>query len=132
VVLLLLILAVAAVAIRSWQSPARWGTLPFDAIQWKMANSADVDCVRGKMVYRLMRDYRLKGMSRSEIISLLGPPDWVDQRWQASAVSKEAMRDAQEFIYYLGCYSGFRIDTDVLSLHFGENGKVSRVSIWQT
>lgn len=95
-----------------------WGSLPFDSGRWKAVDPRDWDSVRGKMVRSLVRDHRLKGMTRSQVIQLLGHPDGSSR--------------ATKFIYILGAYSGFGIDYDVLELEFDAAGRARKWRIYQT
>lgn len=118
-----------------WNSPrfAGWGDLPFDSGQWKAAKSWEPDNVRGKIVRSLLRHHRLTGMTRAEVIQLLGRPDGADDRvYDSMRVSDERAKTAGEFTYVLGMYSGFRIDYDVFDIRFGEDGKVRGWVIRQT
>jgi len=85
----------------------------FDATVWRNppgcgSNGCDVDCVRGQMVRDLTRSYLRLGMSRSDVIALLGNPQ------PGSLPVKTSLS------YDLGMCSGFRMDYDALVLSFND------------
>lgn len=65
---------------------------------------------RGQMYEDLTKKNLKKGMSKQDVLTLLGEPD----------VSKEET----VFTYNLGAWSGFRIDYDSLDIEFDQDGKV--------
>lgn len=66
----LILCGIAAVILSVWQfySPSH---LAFDASRWKAGDAY----LRGRMVSSLIDGKILEGMSRTEIVELLGPPD---------------------------------------------------------
>lgn len=64
----------------------------FDSLQWKFA-SLEIP-TRSLMVEDLLRSYVLKGMSRQELVALLGEPN---RTWQSE----------KEYTYFLGPMNGF-------------------------
>ena len=90
----------------------------FDSTKWKTAdmNSEANFSLRWDMMNSLRNDYDLIGMSKSEVIKLLGKPD--------ADFSTE-----EDFRYYLG-YSKTGINTGSLTVKF-ENGKVIKINVWQ-
>lgn len=53
--------------------------LPFEESKWKIRGDAGMTNEwRKRMVKDLTTNYKLKGMKNSEIINLLGPPDFSD------------------------------------------------------
>ena len=85
---------------------------------WKTKSSSAHDAdwpPRLCMVDDLLASGRLTGMSKGQVIDLLGPPDGT----QDAGVS-----------YYLGPERGLiRIDSETLMIEFGGNGKVSHQKI---
>lgn len=83
----------------------------FESQKWKNANmnSEENWSLRWDMINDLRNDYLLIGMSKNEIIKLLGEPD------NKSEISSQ-------FRYYLG-YAHFGIDTGTLIIEF-EKGSV--------
>jgi len=100
-----------------------WGNLPFDQHQWKTADLDNIECIRGRMVRSLVHSHRLIGMSREEVLQLLGPPDSLDE---PLARGESAMEAGNPIGYYLGMRGGFGIDPDILWLWFDRNGRVRR------
>ena len=90
----------------------------FESEKWKTAdlNSANNLSLRWDMMNSLRNNQYLIGMSRKEIIGLLGNPD-------------ENFTDEKTFRYYLG-YSHSGINTGSLIIDF-ENEIVKNYSVWQ-
>ncbi|MDX6189727.1 hypothetical protein SGQ83_10220 [Flavobacterium sp. Fl-318] len=90
----------------------------FDSRKWKNANLnlEENMTMRWDMMNSLRNNYKLIGMSKNEIVNLLGKP--------ASNFSTE-----KEFRYYLG-YSKTGINTGSLTITF-ENEKVAEINVWQ-
>lgn len=90
----------------------------FDSKKWKTADLALEDnfSLRWDMMNSLRNNYNLIGMSKSEIITLLGKPD-------------ESFTTQNTFRYYLG-YTHTGINTGSLIITF-DNGIVSEISVWQ-
>ena len=105
---------------------------PFDQRIWKAAKNWDSDSPRASMVDSLLADDRLRGMTRAQVIALLGPPDGVDDYTPDSMrVSQQELAGAEEFQYVLGMWSGFRMDYDCLAVRFGRGGRVVGWNVWQ-
>src|ERR1700679_1368054 len=78
------------------------------------------------MVDDLMASKRLPGMTKSEVVDLLGPPDH-----KTDFVGKRQRSIEATFSYYLGPERGFiRIDSETLILEFDIDDKVSREYIY--
>ncbi|QOG04934.1 hypothetical protein IHE43_11730 [Flavobacterium sp. MDT1-60] len=90
----------------------------FDSEKWKTADLALEDnwSLRWDMMNSLRNNNNLIGMSKTEIITLLGKPDG-------------SLTTGSTFKYYLG-YSHTGINTGSLVLTF-DNGIVSEISVWQ-
>ncbi|MCC7452644.1 MAG: hypothetical protein IT222_00650 [Crocinitomix sp.] len=90
----------------------------FDSTKWKTANLNLEEnwSLRWDMMNSLRNDYKLIGMSKNQIINLLGKPD-------------DIFSTNNDFIYYLG-YSKTGINTGSLTLKF-ENGIVKEIEVWQ-
>jgi len=108
-------------------------TVQFDGAAWTAEKNWDRDNPRWKMIPSLLRDNKLIGMTKLEIIQLLGPPDGVDDRINDSLeVPVAAVEEATIFNYVLGAHSGFGMDYDILSVEFGQAGKVTSHRVWQS
>ena len=83
----------------------------FDAERWKEADLTSRD--RAEMVAALERQHPLKGMTRSEVIRLLGEPTPTD-KW-----------DEWDMIYVLGPTDYMPIDHEWLVIKLDERGRVS-------
>ena len=90
----------------------------FDAKKWKTADlNSEMNCsLRWDMMNSLRNNHSLIGMSKKEIINLLGKPD-------------ESFTSEKTFRYYLG-YSHKGINTGSLKINF-ENGIVENFSVWE-
>lgn len=90
----------------------------FDSEKWKSAdmNSEDNFSLRWDMMNSLRNNHELIGMSKNEIIHLLGKPD-------DNFSTEKALR------YYLG-YSKRGINTGSLTLIF-QNGVVKKIDVWE-
>ena len=71
--------------------------------------------LRWDMMNSLRNNHQLKGMTKNEIIELLGEPEFVDKT---------------EFRYYLG-YSKHGINTGSLTIKFDLNDIVTEFYAWQ-
>lgn len=90
----------------------------FESEKWKTAdlNNEYNLSLRWDMMNSLRNNYELIGMSRNEIIVLLGKPD-------------ENFSNERTYRYYLG-YSHTGINTGSLIINF-QNGIVKNFSVWQ-
>ena len=87
----------------------------FDSVKWKSWTESETEwSLRWDMMNSLRNSHQLKGMSKSELLKLLGEPD-----------SKTEI----EFSYYLG-YSKRGINTGRLTIKF-DNNKVTDFSVWE-
>jgi hypothetical protein len=112
-----------------WFSTIGWGNRPFESGAWASAAGHDdpdpVHNPRGIMLRSLLRDHPLRGLSEAEVSGLLGCPDSTDP------VSGVPVGRRETWNYFVGYYSGFRMDADFLSLTF-RDGKVVTWRIWQS
>jgi hypothetical protein len=82
----------------------------FDTAVWIHSHdNNDEDNLRGEMYKDLVKNHLSKGMSKKDVIELLGDPDY----------------EAEGYVlnYYLG-FLGFGIDPSFLRLEFDKNGKL--------
>ncbi len=86
----------------------------FDAGLWRSSDGEQFDCPRGEMLANLEAQHLRVGAPREQMLALLGPPDATGQDGLAS--------------WYLGYWSGFRVDMDSLDLQFDGDGRLVR---WQ-
>jgi hypothetical protein len=97
------------------------GYLPirrFDAVAWRGVQRTD-DETRLQMVDALLRSGRLNGLTRPQVVALLGPPD-----------SGDYFRDRDNLVYWLGPERGImRIDSEWLVIRVGPDGRVSRYEL---
>ncbi len=96
------------------------GYLPFQLFnsqQWQQVERSD-DYTRLRMIEPLMISGRIDGATRSEVVSLLGPPDDTDY-----------FRD-WDFVYWLGPGRGLiNLDSEWLVIRFGDSGVVSEYRV---
>ncbi len=86
---------------------------PFDRAAWIVAD-VDAGHTREQMVKDLFHSHPLKGMTRAEVLTLLGPAEQTD-KWGGS-----------DLVYVLGPQG---IDFDWLVIKFGQDGKVHDYAI---
>ncbi len=87
----------------------------FDSEKWKnWTNSESEWSLRWDMMNSLRKNYELKGMTKNEILTLLGEPE---------------THTPEEFGYNLG-YSKRGINTGRLTIRFGKDSKVTDYSVW--
>ena len=87
---------------------------PFSETTWAAYHqSTDYDSPRGQMYADLKRHHLRRGMSRDEVLALLGEPD--------------LRESATHFSYSLGAWSGFRMDYDTLEVEFSKAGHLTSV-----
>jgi hypothetical protein len=93
-----------------------WGNRPFDAAEWKATSTEHLHSTRMEMLNSLLRTHRLEGMSREEIMQLLGAPDSSDtpDRPPRPGVPSQAKLFHYEFRLTL-----------YLEINFDEKGRVS-------
>lgn len=72
----------------------------------------DPDNPRGKMYEDLVENYLRKGMTKAQVVALLGESDLVTK--------------PEIISYNLGMWSGMRIDYDSLDLVFSNDGKLTK------
>ncbi len=72
---------------------------------------------RGSMMGSLQKKHELKGMTKDELVKLLGEPD-----------SKQEEGTERQFVYYLGRAS-LGVDDSLLKLYFSEDGVVESYQI---
>ena len=93
----------------------------FDAEAWRSQESVEYDEMwppRLCMVDDLMASGRLDGLTRNQVLKLLGPPE--DKGFPGQAAD-------YDIHYYLGPERGFlRIDSEWLFISLGDDGKVNR------
>ncbi|WP_342157206.1 hypothetical protein [Joostella sp. CR20] len=86
----------------------------FDSAKWKNWTESETEwSLRWDMMNSLRNNYDLKGMSKNDILKLLGEPE---------------SKTENEFGYYLG-YSKRGINTGRLTIKFDKN-KVTDFSVW--
>jgi|SRR5690554_4332560 hypothetical protein len=86
----------------------------FSSDKWKNWNESEAEwSLRWDMMNSLRNNYELTGMTKDEIIELLGEPESLTQT---------------EFLYYLGMAKK-GIDTGTLTIKFNETGKVANYNV---
>ena len=97
------------------------GYLPirsFDAAAWRRVQRSD-DATRLQMVDWLFWTKRLDGLTRPQVLALLGTPDGGDY-----------FREPNNLVYWLGPERGIiRIDSEWLVVSFGADGRVARCEL---
>jgi hypothetical protein len=114
-----------------WSSTIGWGNRPFDSAVWQAAPRSIDDRdeehnPRGAMLRSLLRNHRLRGLTKAEVVALLGKPD------PADGISSSRVPQYETWDYYVGWYSGFKLDPDFLAVMFGLDGRVADWAIWQS
>lgn len=86
----------------------------FNSDRWKNWKNSEAEwSLRWDMMNSLRNNYELKGMTKDEIIELLGEPESLSQK---------------EFSYYLGM-AKWGIDIGTLTIKFNETGKVTNYQV---
>ena len=115
---LLIIVSIAIIALLCIISiKGRFVHEKFDSHVWKTANLNKEEnwSLRWDMMNDLRNRHKLVGMTKKEIIDLLGKPDGSTK---------------SEFRYYLG-YSKTGINTGTLTISFDEKEIVTVIDVWQ-
>src|SRR5262245_55078497 len=92
----------------------------FDSASWKASLTSDsLDPIRLRMVDDLLHRHRLRGMTREEVVSLLGTPPETNY-----------FRD-YDLVYWLGSEGGyFSLNSEWwLEIKFGRDGRVSKTAL---
>lgn len=122
-------IAVAAVLLASpyilvmglmgWHELKLWNQRrPFDGPTWKSSLAVANDPLRIRMIDDLMARHRLKGMSRAQIVDLLGTPP------PTNYFNDYAL------VYWLGPERGFAgIDSEWLAIRFDSTDHASAVDV---
>lgn len=89
----------------------------FNKAEWDSAPGNDyADCTRLEMVADLKDKILLPGLSRTEVVRILGEPD---------------TEEGRKIGYVLGMCSGYGFDYDLMHILFDENSGVSVVKVRQ-
>ncbi|MHB9025756.1 MAG: hypothetical protein ACYC7E_16570 [Armatimonadota bacterium] len=100
----------------------------FDRQVWIAdAKSHNRDSPRGKMAEDIIRNHLHKGLTKQQVVTLLGEPEETDN----GTLYPNAQKNSTHNIYYLGQWSGFRVDYDCLHVVFDEDGKLTEAWIIQ-
>lgn len=100
-------------SIREWMSRRR-----FDPIAWQQARNNFTNSIRIRMVDDLLSSYQLRGMSRQQVVSILGPPDQTEYK------------KAWDMVYWLGPERGFMsIDSEWLVIRLDDQEIVKDYAI---
>lgn len=96
---------------------------PFDPIVWtRWQGVFHHDNERGHMARSLIRKLEMDRPHRSEVVVLLGPTDR-----ECSVLTPPLGQKETCLSYYLGDWSGYRMDPDTLDVYFSGDGRVSNV-----
>jgi len=112
----------AAVCYAYWWFPyAGNASMRFDSAAWKASLSRDDDDanpIRLQMVDSLLAQHHLQGMSREQVVALLGKPP-----------EAQYFKDS-DFVYWLGPErAAFRIDSEWLTIRFDKTNHVREANI---
>jgi len=112
---------VAACGAYWWLSYAGTASAKFDSEAWKASLARDDDDnnpIRLQMVDSLLEQHHLQGMSREQIVALLGKPP-----------ETQYFKDS-DFVYWLGPERGaFSIDSEWLTIRFDKTNHVREARI---
>lgn len=92
----------------------------FDSDEWKNSdlNLEKNWSLRWDMMNSLRNNHDLVGMSKNEVIRLLGKPD-------------DSSSEKENFMYYYLGYSHKGINTGSLTLKLNRQGEVINIKVWQ-
>lgn len=93
----------------------------FDQTIWQAQSNSTIGNIenpRGKMVHDLRQRVLKPGMPRKQVLALLGPPDAGQTRSSLS--------------YYVGWWSGFRMDPDIFKIEFDKSDRLLKAYSYQT
>jgi outer membrane protein assembly factor BamE (lipoprotein component of BamABCDE complex) len=112
------IIAVVLAVFAAIQSDDPFSGSDFDRIVWlQFANNYTSDNPRASMIEDLKLHYLLPGLSKSDVVELLGPPE------------AEPVRNT--FSYIVGKWSGYRMDHDALLIKFDSGERLVSVECVQ-
>ena len=104
---------------------------PFNQQIWLTAKG-DPENPRGPMARALIARRLKKGIPRAQVIQLLGAPDQTETFQGRRMVDTSGYEHTRSILrYYLGAWSGMRIDGDYLDLAFDGSGRLIGAWIWQ-
>ena len=98
-------------------------TESFDSASWKTSLTSDsLDPIRLRMVDDLLHRHRLRGMTREEVVSLLGTPP---------ETNYSNYFRGYDLVYWLGSEGGYlSLNSEWwLAIQFGGNGRVSKTAL---
>lgn len=96
----------------------RRSRIPFDSNTWKTSLSKPHDSIRLRMVDDLLRSRKLVGMTRTELVAILGEPPLLPSR-----------RD-YDMVYWLGPQRGYMgLDSESLGVRLSADQRVTEVRI---
>lgn len=99
----------------------------FDRTVWAQASTEARDNPRGHMVDDLLNHYLKPGMTEAAVEALLGTPS--SQQTPEYFALKTT---GTVWSYPVGAWSGFRMDSDFLAVHFDGQGKLVRAWHYQS
>ncbi len=99
----------------------------FDQKLWAQASVETQDNPRGRMVVDLLEHYLKPGMPEAAVERLLGAPN---SKQTPEYFALKATGTI--WCYSVGAWSGFRMDGDVLAVHFDTRGNLVRAWHYQT
>ena len=111
--LLLVVLAYGLYWLHRFLDSSPWGNQSFDQEEWK-SRVRDMSpwSPRGEMLHDLLENHLVPGMTRDQVVQLLGRPNLGELPPERS--------------YRLGMWSGMHMDYDALVVRFTEDGVVER------
>ncbi len=105
ILIILLFVLLVFVFIYNLKDNSEVDHVPFNSEKWKVGHvggtfGSDIDPFREKMIYALIRNYKIHNLNKEQILNLLGPPDseiisesivvyWLD--WQPKAMSVDTL-----------------------------------------
>jgi len=91
--------------------------IAFDSARWKGAWKTS-RCVRQQMVDDLLAKKLLEGLSRKQVVDLLGEPE-----------EHSPCDEANCLVYFVGPYRGMGVDSEWLVVEFSDQGRVVEASL---
>ncbi len=104
--------------------------LKFEQSIWLKHPNEEFENPRGQMVEDLMANHLVKGIAKEKVKQLLGQPFRTESGGMFGDFLPQSVKLI--WIYPIGSWSGFQIDSDFLSVAFDKDGTLVKAWRWQS